>query len=703
MEAPATEVAMSEAPMLDQKVQEQKAVRKGKALWDYSAIEDNEISFHAGDIIEVLDLCNNDWYEGRLGDVSGYFPANRIELLPESEPPPAQVQEVTSHETEQTNAEVLPPTDLASTLNPDESKDVVEDPFGDDTENVVEGAVSNDTAEKVAKQDPEADTPSFKEGKSSTIPEPPIIDESMITPNHDMPPSLEPVTPVAHSSSEESKELPSGWQKVTDEDGQPFYWHEASNKVTWELPSETTEPVETVEPVATVEEKSPAEDDHEELPASESVDELTNHFEITEKVEEISTNLEGMDLSQLESIPADLILKDGPLKKKMVKDDGTKESRISSAWKSCHGVICPGFLIVLKEPINTKNKKPYLPIDVISLLDVTIEIAGKEQTSKKNAFIISSNTGRQWLFVPEGADASTWIEPLRNACQEKITAAEFDGAAMRLFSKLDPALHEKKGDRTSRTRRLTPAKDTELQKPSSDSGAKNQVRAKIGAFFKRPATTPKNKESTEVNAAELTFGGYLELQLDKENGVIPKIVEMCCSEVEKRGLTSVGIYRLSGNASTVLKVKNMVNQQEEVKLDDEDMDINVVTSVLKCYFRELKNPLIPFELYEEFIKAAKIDDYNERLWSTKTLVQSLPQSNYFVLEYLIRHLTKVADQCEENKMQVQNLAIVFAPTLIRRPEEAALIHDPFANMPFHNKLLEDLLNQCDWFFDGKDD
>jgi FMN-dependent NADH-azoreductase len=77
------------------------------------------------------------------------------------------------------------------------------------------------------------------------------------------------------------------------------------------------------------------------------------------------------------------------------------------------------------------------------------------------------------------------------------------------------------------------------------------------------------------------------------------------------------------------------------------------------YFRELKNPLVPFEFYTEFINAAskkkrkgenveratdtemtEIDNYNDKLIAMKTLVQGLPLSNYSVLEFLIRHLAR---------------------------------------------------------------
>ncbi|KAJ3015445.1 UNVERIFIED_CONTAM: guanine nucleotide exchange factor 9, partial [Siphonaria sp. JEL0065] len=54
---------------------------KAVALWDYAAVEDNELSFRAGDVVEVLDLCNEDWFEGSLNNKTGYFPANRVRLL----------------------------------------------------------------------------------------------------------------------------------------------------------------------------------------------------------------------------------------------------------------------------------------------------------------------------------------------------------------------------------------------------------------------------------------------------------------------------------------------------------------------------------------------------------------------------------------------------------------------------------------------
>jgi hypothetical protein len=64
-----------------------------------------------------------------------------------------------------------------------------------------------------------------------------------------------------------------------------------------------------------------------------------------------------------------------------------------------------------------------------------------------------------------------------------------------------------------------------------------------------------------LDPADLVFGGTLDLQIDKEGKPIPSIVELCCKQVEALGLDSQGIYRLSGNASTIQRLKAMANRR----------------------------------------------------------------------------------------------------------------------------------------------
>ncbi|XP_061837478.1 GRB2-related adapter protein 2-like [Nerophis lumbriciformis] len=52
-----------------------------KAMYDFTAEEDDELSFCAGDIIEVMDSSDTSWWRGRLRDKSGLFPSNYTKHL----------------------------------------------------------------------------------------------------------------------------------------------------------------------------------------------------------------------------------------------------------------------------------------------------------------------------------------------------------------------------------------------------------------------------------------------------------------------------------------------------------------------------------------------------------------------------------------------------------------------------------------------
>ncbi|KAJ1540644.1 Rho GTPase-activating protein 15, partial [Nowakowskiella sp. JEL0078] len=227
----------------------------------------------------------------------------------------------------------------------------------------------------------------------------------------------------------------------------------------------------------------------------------------------------------------------------------------------------------------------------------------------------------------------------------------------------------------------------------SNDEAKSKVISKLGGFFKTRPSVEKLKEKGIIPAEiklDLVFGGDLDATIKRENRDIPMIVELCVTEVENRGLLSQGIYRLSGNASTIQKLRACCNQQlnhiskEESFNLAEELDINVIAALLKLYFRELQNPLIPFEHYDAFITTARIEERDARLQSLKDQVHELPVSNYRVL--------KVALSSETNKMEHSNLAIVFGPSLIRTPEEAAALSanamKNMLNMSFHNAIVE---------------
>nr|XP_039332319.1 rho GTPase-activating protein 23 isoform X4 [Saimiri boliviensis boliviensis] len=209
----------------------------------------------------------------------------------------------------------------------------------------------------------------------------------------------------------------------------------------------------------------------------------------------------------------------------------------------------------------------------------------------------------------------------------------------------------------------------------------------------------KNKK-----AAPRAFGVRLEeCQPATENQRVPLIVAACCRIVEARGLESTGIYRVPGNNAVVSSLQEQLNRGPgDINLQDERwQDLNVISSLLKSFFRKLPEPLFTDDKYNDFIEANRIEDARERMRTLRKLIRDLPAHYYETLKFLVGHLKTIADHSEKNKMEPRNLALVFGPTLVRTSEDN--MTDMVTHMPDRYKIVETLIQHSDWFFSDEED
>ncbi|KAJ3088530.1 spermatogenesis-associated protein 13, partial [Quaeritorhiza haematococci] len=264
--ATANETAVEEGHAEDAARYRQGPVAVARALWDYEAVEDNELSFNAGQIINILELCNDDWYEGQIDDVVGYFPANRVQLLSgasvngDALKQQRQQHHQESHaentavegvgEEEQQAEHVVPgdanaaekgsvlATSTVSSSRYDQiqpaqtvhdvipHQTVVDDPFADfhdddGSDNAVvataEFSADDELYVMVSKEIDEKGRLEVVKGLESEVP----TEEVTV-------PEVEDVgdrTEVTHHTSYTPTKPSSEWQTVTDDDGQVYYWN----------------------------------------------------------------------------------------------------------------------------------------------------------------------------------------------------------------------------------------------------------------------------------------------------------------------------------------------------------------------------------------------------------------------------------------------------------------------------------------------
>ncbi|XP_033620319.1 rho GTPase-activating protein 32 isoform X1 [Fukomys damarensis] len=225
----------------------------------------------------------------------------------------------------------------------------------------------------------------------------------------------------------------------------------------------------------------------------------------------------------------------------------------------------------------------------------------------------------------------------------------------------------------------------------------------LRTFMKSRPTKQKLKQRGILK--ERVFGCDLGEHLLNSGFEVPQVLQSCTAFIERYGIVD-GIYRLSGVASNIQRLRHEFDSEHVPDLTKEPyvQDIHSVGSLCKLYFRELPNPLLTYQLYEKFSDAVSAATDEERLIKIHDVIQQLPPPHYRTLEFLMRHLSLLADYCSITNMHAKNLAIVWAPNLLRSKQiESACFSGTaaFMEVRIQSVVVEFILNHVDVLFSGK--
>uniref|UniRef100_A0A8C1TTD6 SH3-domain binding protein 1 n=1 Tax=Cyprinus carpio TaxID=7962 RepID=A0A8C1TTD6_CYPCA len=192
-------------------------------------------------------------------------------------------------------------------------------------------------------------------------------------------------------------------------------------------------------------------------------------------------------------------------------------------------------------------------------------------------------------------------------------------------------------------------------------------------FLEKNITELKESHShTGDSSEEKVFGEPLLSHLQSCGRKIAVPIEECVGMLLRTGLREEGLFRLAAAASVVKKLKSCLDSGT-VDHNEFSFDPHAVAGALKCYLRELPEPLMTFELYNEWFKAAAEKETDEKLKQLRTVLQKLPTENYNNLKYLVQFLSHLSEQQAVNKMTPSNIAIVLGPNLLRPRSEDSLL------------------------------
>jgi hypothetical protein len=154
----------------------------------------------------------------------------------------------------------------------------------------------------------------------------------------------------------------------------------------------------------------------------------------------------------------------------------------------------------------------------------------------------------------------------------------------------------------------------------------------------------------------------MELQAKRDaDAKLPLLLTMLADAVlANNGKTTEGIFRVPADPSNALKLRVAL---EAGSYEIVSKDVHAIGSVLKLWLRELAEPLIPDALYDDCIKLAA-EQADKCVKLVQTRLQPLERA---CLLYLCEFLRTMAANSGKTKMTDANLAMVFAPNVLRCP------------------------------------
>ena len=431
------------------------------------------------------------------------------------------------------------------------------------------------------------------------------------------------------------------------------------------------------------------------------------------------------------------MIKQGPLHKTKLLENGKKQRK---NWNVAHIVLTDTFLLFFKDAksfANLQSGNNSKPDFCIDLKGAIVDWCSSEKSKRSNVFEVSSAIlGTTVLLQDDSlAIAAEWFQEIQKIIENLNTSPKSRRSSDTQSNTLQlPA--SKKANKVGRTKSLKmkilgthtkkrnflsirfyvksiffSGSNEELldenpspTSPTSASGAaasvsaitftasgqRNNIREKLRKFFlRRPAMDDLFRKGIIKN--EPVFGSTLRELQAVDLSDVPNFVRKCVDCIEKGDLLKTdGVYRQSGNLSTIQKIRLQVDQGNLAILDSVE-DVHVLTGSLKLFFRELKEPLIPWEIVGKLLLAANHQSKKQKVKQIKDCVAAMPSSHRATLAFLLRHLLKVTQFKEKNRMQIPNLAIVFGPTLMWPPAHLVSVNLAL-DMMQQNIIVEALLN-----------
>ncbi|XP_072540856.1 rho GTPase-activating protein 9 isoform X2 [Salminus brasiliensis] len=386
--------------------------------------------------------------------------------------------------------------------------------------------------------------------------------------------------------------------------------------------------------------------------------------------------------------------KAGLLNKTKIAEGGRK---LRKNWNPSWVVLVGNSLVFFKDP-KTQSPASWKPGN--SCPESSVDLRGaqlqwaNDLSSRKNVFKLRTVTGNEFLLQSETDSLiREWYSTIQKVIDRLDKENPLDNVLLYSLRRAGSMeMLDQSGDEDENRA------GSKASLPRSSSNLENSERKRVKSRLKKLILRRPPLQALQEKGLikDQVFGCSLEVLCEREKSTVPRFVRNCTETVEKKGLESDGIYRVSGNLAVIQKLRFAVNHVERVDLEDPQWeDIHVITGALKLFFRELPEPLVPYGFFHDIVETVKMSEYLDKVDRMKLLIISMPPSNHDTMRHMFRHLKRVMEHSDSNRMTTQNIGIVFGPTLMRPQSDCG---NMAVNMVYQNQAVELILSEYNQIF-----
>ncbi|KIV99477.1 uncharacterized protein PV09_08897 [Verruconis gallopava] len=254
-----------------------------------------------------------------------------------------------------------------------------------------------------------------------------------------------------------------------------------------------------------------------------------------------------------------------------------------------------------------------------------------------------------------------------------------------------------RGGLTARARNgePTPTLQTNTDEPMSS-------KRDLKSWWKNFSRGDKKREEDKANQPTGIFGVPLQTSVRYANvaislqdsegnsyvyGYVPIVVAKCGVFLKEKATDVEGIFRLSGSEKRIKELKEAFNSPDRYGkgLDWTGYTVHDAANILRRYFNQLPEPIIPLEFYDRFRdplrnhqsqavgqiegQSPAVGDFDHQatIRIYQQLITELPPLNRQLLLYILDLLAVFASKSDLNKMTTPNLAAIFQPGILSHP------------------------------------